>query len=47
LWAIIESKYIFRDLSATESAARCEMLDEQHVAFQDDDNFIKEMTGRL
>lgn len=47
LWEIINSGHIFRNLSFEDSATRCEMLDQQYVAFEDGDNFIKEMTGRI
>ena len=47
LWEIVHSNHIFRHLSFEESAARCEMLNLQHAAFGDDDDFIKELTGRL
>ena len=46
LWSIINSNHIFRDMSFEESAARCAMLDVQYEAFEDGNNFIKEMTGR-
>lgn len=47
LWAIINSNHIFRDLPFDESAQRCEMLDQQHVAFGGEgDDFIREMVGR-
>ena len=47
LWDVINSGHIFRDISAEESRARCEMLDIQYQAFEDGDDFMKEMTGRL
>jgi len=46
LWEIINSDHIFRDRTATESAARCSILDLQHAAYLDGDNFIRELTGR-
>jgi hypothetical protein len=46
LWTIINSGHIFRSMSAADSAGRCEILDEQHKAFEGDDDFIKQMTGR-
>ncbi|MEA1999811.1 MAG: PD-(D/E)XK nuclease family protein [Euryarchaeota archaeon] len=46
LWEIINSDHIFRDLSFADSATRCQTLDDQHIAFADDDDFVKEMTGR-
>jgi hypothetical protein len=47
LWSIIHSDHIFRNLSFEDSATRCETLDRQYEAFEDGDNFLKEMTGRL
>lgn len=47
LWEIVHSNHIFKELSFEESAGRCEMLNLQHAAFGEDDDFIKELTGRL
>lgn len=48
LWELIHSDHIFRDKSKEESAARCNMLDKQYLAFQDEeDDFVKEMAGRM
>lgn len=46
LWNIINSNHIFRDMDFEESAQRCDTLDKQHIAFSDDDSFIREITGR-
>ena len=46
LWEIVNSNHIFRDLSLTDSSTRCSMLDQQHLAFNDGDDFVREMTGR-
>jgi hypothetical protein len=47
LWEIVHSNHIFRDMEFAESAARCQMLDQQYKAFEDDDDFMKELTGRI
>jgi hypothetical protein len=48
LWEIVHSNHIFRDMELSESAARCQMLDQQYKAFEDDeDDFMKELTGRI
>lgn len=48
LWEICTSDHIFRNKSKEESAARCNMLDKQYLAFKDeDDDFVKEMSGRI
>lgn len=46
LWTTINSNHIFRDLTFEDSANRCQMLDQQHQAYGEDDDFLKEMTGR-
>ena len=46
LWEIVNSDHIFRDLSYEESAERCLVLDNQYLAYQDNDDIMREITGR-
>ena len=47
LWTIINSNHIFRDLSFEDSAERCNMLDQQYLAYKEDDSdMMRSLTGR-
>jgi hypothetical protein len=46
LWEIINSNHIFRNMSYSDSALRCQTLDNQYKAFEEGDDFLREMVGR-